>query len=359
MRWQGQAITAEAPDALPGLARLSGLVRSVSTPEFAGITFHEVLCKSALNKVGTTPHLPFAWTINPYRGCSHACVYCFARPTHRYLEMDAGKDFDSQVIVKVNVVEQLQRELARASWEREPVALGTNTDPYQRAEGRYQLMPGIASALADSGTPFSILTKGTLLRRDLPLLASLSTEVRVELALSIAVMDDALQSTLEPGTPSASARLATVTAARELGLDVAVFMMPVLPFLTDSAEALEAAIAKISAAGATSVTYSALHLRPGVKEWFARWLSQTRPDLIPQYRALYGDGSYAPKSYRQALAARAKPLIAKYGLIRTALQEGTGGPAVQSRAEARDADGEWRRKAVPPVFEELATATLF
>ena len=115
--------------------------------------------------------MPFPWTINPYRGCTHACVYCFARRTHEWLEFDSGHDFDSQIVVKTNLVEVLRRELARPSWQREHVALGTNTDPYQRAEGRYQLMPGVIRALADSGTPFSILTKGTLLRRDIPLLA--------------------------------------------------------------------------------------------------------------------------------------------------------------------------------------------
>ena len=171
MRWDGQQLTTESPDALPGLAKLHGLVRSVQTPEFAGITFHEVLAKSALNKVPAGGPMPFAWTVNPYRGCSHACVYCFARPSHQYLDLDAGRDFDTQVIVKINVAEQLRRELARPTWAGEPVALGTNTDPYQRAEGRYKLMPGIIDALAESGTPFSILTKGTLLRRDLPRLA--------------------------------------------------------------------------------------------------------------------------------------------------------------------------------------------
>ncbi len=145
--------------------------------------------------------MPFGWTINPYRGCSHACVYCFARNTHSYLDLDAGKDFDSQIIVKVNVVEVLRRELAKPSWGRHPVALGTNTDPYQRAEGRYQLMPGIIDALAESGTPFSILTKGSLLRRDLTLLATAHERVPVELAMSIAVYDDELQQSVEPGTP--------------------------------------------------------------------------------------------------------------------------------------------------------------
>ncbi len=207
MRWNQQSLDQEAPTALPGLARLSNLVRSVQTPEFAGITFHEVLAKSALNHVpGTSTAMPFAWTVNPYRGCSHACVYCFARPTHRYLELDEGADFDQQIIVKVNVAEVLAREVAKKSWQRPAVALGTNTDPYQRAEGRYALMPGIVSALAGSGTPFSVLTKGSLLRRDLDLIATAAETVPVSIAMSIAIYDDELQQSIEPGTPSTKAR---------------------------------------------------------------------------------------------------------------------------------------------------------
>ena len=146
MRWAGQQISDAAPtdmDALPGLDRLQNLVRTVRTPEFEGITFHEVLAKSALNRVPAAARVPFTWTVNPYRGCSHACTYCFARRTHTYLDLDAGADFDSQIVVKINVAEVLARELRRPSWTHEPVALGTNTDPYQRSEGRYQLMPGI------------------------------------------------------------------------------------------------------------------------------------------------------------------------------------------------------------------------
>jgi hypothetical protein len=213
MRWSTQEIRADEPSTLPGLARINTIVRSVTTPEFAGVTFHEILAKSALNKVPTGSGMPFGWTINPYRGCSHACVYCFARPTHTYLDLNAGTDFDSQVIVKLNVAEVLERELAKPSWQHNAVALGTNTDPYQRAEGRYALMPGIITALASSGTPLSILTKGTLLRRDLPLLADAAQQVPVDIAMSIAIYDDELQSSIEPGTPSAEARLRTVTAA--------------------------------------------------------------------------------------------------------------------------------------------------
>src|SRR6195952_4337349 len=211
MRWSGQELGNEESAALPGLAKLSNLVRSVTTPEFAGITFHEILAKSALNHVPGQSAMPFGWTINPYHGCSHACVYCFARNTHTYLELDAGKDFDNQIIVKVNVAEVLGRELAKPSWARHPVALGPNTDPYQRAEGRYQLMPGIIEALSNSGTPFSILTKGSLIRRDLPLLIAAHEKVHVDLAMSIAVYDDELQQSIDPGTPSTAARLARVT----------------------------------------------------------------------------------------------------------------------------------------------------
>ena len=171
VRWDAQRLDAEEPATLPGMPTMRGLLRSVQVPEFPGLTFHEVRSKSALNEVPGDLAMPFRWTINPYRGCSHACVYCYARSTHQWLELDTGRDFDSQVVVKTNLVDVLRRELARPSWEREHVALGTNTDPYQRAEGRYRLMPGVISALAGSGTPFSILTKGTLLRRDLPVQA--------------------------------------------------------------------------------------------------------------------------------------------------------------------------------------------
>jgi DNA repair photolyase len=330
MRWQGQELNVDQAETLPGLARLSNLVRSVRTPEFAGITFHEVLAKSALNHVPGQSAMPFGWTINPYRGCSHACVYCFARNTHTYLDLDAGKDFDNQIIVKVNIAEVLGRELAKPSWGRHPVALGTNTDPYQRAEGRYQLMPGIIAALANSGTPFSILTKGSLLRRDLPLLSVANETVPVDLAMSIAVYDDELQQSVEPGTPSTAARLATVTAAREVGLPVTVFLMPILPYLTDTRAHLDAALERVAAAGATSVTHTALHLRPGTREWFMQWLAAEHPELVERYEAMYKFSAYAPKEYRKWLADKFRPLARKHGLGRAHPDPTTG--TVRSRA---------------------------
>lgn len=315
MRWQGQRVGETDAAALPGLESMNSLVRSVTTPEFAGVTFHEVLCKSALNHVPSASAMPFDWTVNPYRGCSHACTYCFARATHEYLELDAGQDFDSQVIVKVNVADVLRRELTRGTWQHEPVMLGTNTDPYQRAEGRYRLMPGIVSALAGTGTPFSILTKGTLLRRDLPLLREAAGSVRVSLAMSIAIFDDALQRSVEPGTPTAQARLDTVRAATEAGFRVTVFLMPILPRLTDSVAAVDDALRRIREAGAVRVVYGALHLRPGAKQWFLRWLEREHPELTGPYRGLYpGGAAVAPKAYRTWLATRVRPLLRAHGL---------------------------------------------
>jgi DNA repair photolyase len=360
MRWSQQELTSEETTALPGLARLSNFVRTVETPEFAGMRFHEVMAKSALNKVPGVSSMPFGWTINPYRGCSHACSYCFARKTHEYLDLDTGQDFDSEIIVKVNVADVLARELARPSWGHQPVALGTNTDPYQRAEGRYRLMPGIIAALADSGTDFSVLTKGTLLRRDLPLIAEAASVVNVGLAMSIAIYDDELQQSVEPGTPSTTARLATVTAARELGLECEVFMMPVLPYLTDTLAHLDDAFARIRAAGATSVVYGALHLRPGTKEWFFEWLERAHPELVGRYRQMFSGGSYAPKAYREWLGNRVRPLLRAHRLDRGMTDDVTGSPRTRSLAGSREASRLPLIAAEVPVIGPIAgQPTLF
>ncbi|MET9274216.1 Rv2578c family radical SAM protein [Kribbella sp. NPDC003557] len=312
MRWAGQQIDAETPGTLPGLGSIAGLVRSVTTPEFQGVTFHEVLAHSALNSVPGSA-LPFNWTVNPYRGCTHACRYCFARPTHTYLELDTGRDFDQQIVVKTNVADVLRRELARPSWRHERVALGTNTDPYQRAEGRYRLMPGIIDALASSGTPFSILSKGTLLRRDLGLLAEASADVSVGIGISLALGDEELRRRLEPGVPSVRGRLDLIRAIRAAGLPCGVMVAPVLPWLTDSTDQLDQLLTQLAEAGATGVTPLVLHLRPGVKDWFMQWLSHDHPNLVSRYESLYGHGAYASPSYRKAFEQKVRPLLEKHG----------------------------------------------
>lgn len=330
MRWEKQELrpaeSADTPGTDP-LLPLLGLVRTVTTPEFAGITFHEVVSKSVLNKVAAGSRMPFEWTINPYRGCSHACVYCFARKTHTYLDFDAGVDFDSQVVVKINAGEVLRKELSKPGWGHHHVALGTNTDPYQRAEGRYRLMPGIISALADSGTPFSILTKGTLLGRDIPLLKEAAAQVQVGMGISLALTDEALARTIEPGTPTPKARLALIARLREAGLPCGVMAMPIVPWLTDSDDALESLFSALAAAGATGVSAGALYLRPGTREWFMQWLAKEHPELVGRYRRLYSTGSYADKEYRQWLAGRISYFKKRHGFA------GSGGFIHDARSD--------------------------
>jgi len=228
--------------------------------------------------------------------------------------LDTGRGFDTEIVVKVNVGDVLQRELARSSWTRESVALGTNTDPYQRAEGRYRLMPGIIAALAGSGTPLSILTKGTLLRRDLPLLRAASQDVPIGLAISIVIADEDLQPTLEPGTPTVRARLDLVRALAEAGLPCGVFVAPVLPYLTDTDEHLDRLLGEIAAAGAAGCMVLPLHLRPGAREWFFSWLRRERPTLVSTYEQIFGRGSYAGAGYRRSLARRVRPILDRHGL---------------------------------------------
>jgi DNA repair photolyase len=271
--------------------------RTVTTPEFAGMTFLEVETKSALNKVSG---MPFGWSINPYRGCSHACSYCFARPTHRYLELSPGEDFERVIVVKTNVVEVLRAELARPSWRGEKVALGTNTDPYQRCEGRYRLMPGIISALAGGRTPLSILTKGTLITRDKTLLAEAAGQVDVTAALTIGMLDDHCWRTSEPGTPHPRARLNTVRALNDAGVPTGVMLAPIMPGINDDRAQLASLIDAAAAAGATHITPIVLHLRPGVREVFWPWLERTYPGVVGRYRTLYR-GSQAPRDYRDSV----------------------------------------------------------
>jgi DNA repair photolyase len=243
------------------------------------------------------------------------------------------------VVVKVNAPEVLAAQLAKPSWKREHVAMGTNTDPYQRAEGRYRLMPRIIRALAESGTPFSILTKGTVLTRDLSLLKSVAKDVPVGLGVSIALLDRELQRKLEPGTPSPQARLELVRRAREAGLPCGVMVAPVLPGLTDSVEALDRLLAAIADAGATGVTILPLHLRPGAREWFAQWLAAEHLELVPRYREIYAGGSYASHHYRSRLAERVGRLVRRHGLVPRAGGVARGGPG--------DDDASWPEGSVP------------
>lgn len=290
------------------------VTRTFDTPEFRGITFHEVRARSILNRVPGASRMPFEWTVNPYRGCSHACVYCFARKTHSYLDLDTGLGFDSQIVVKVNAPEVLRRQLASPRWGGEHVAMGTNVDCYQRAEGRYRLMPGIIDALTERANPFSILTKGTLILRDLDRLVRAAEVTDVGISVSVGFTDSGLWRTVEPGTPAPERRLDVVRTLGEHGIGCAVLMAPVIPFLSDRPGQLRDTVRAIAESGATSVTPLVLHLRPGAREWFMSWLGEHHPHLVTRYQRLYAGGSYAPTWYQRRVTRQVHELAREYGI---------------------------------------------
>jgi DNA repair photolyase len=241
---------------------------------------------------------------------------CFARHTHTYLDLDSGHDFDTKVVVKVNAGELVRRELAAPKWTGAHIAMGTNVDVYQRAEGRYRLMPEILAALRDFANPFSILTKGTLILRDLDLLKQAAEVTNVGLSMSIGFVDETVWRAVESGTPSPRRRLDAVRKLTDAGFAVGVLMAPILPGLTDTDESIEDTVAAIAASGATSITPLALHLRPGAREWYAAWLTREHPALAARYRELYGRGSYLPQTYQHELAARVRMATRRHGLHR-------------------------------------------
>jgi DNA repair photolyase len=292
--------------------------KTFDSPEFRGITFIESEAKSIINRVPGGA-LPFDWTINPYRGCSHACVYCFARPTHAYLDMNAGRDFETKIVVKVNAPEVLRRELAARRWKGEHIAMGTNTDPYQRAEGRYRLMRGILEALADHRNPFSILTKGTLILRDVDLLTRAAEVAPVSAAFSIGTLDEEVWRGTEPGTPHPKARIDAIRTLTEAGIPTGVLMAPILPGISDRPEQLREVVEAAIDAGATHVSPILLHLRPGVREEFLPWLEEKHPDLVARYVGMYRH-PYGPKATREGLGRQVTSMVAAAGGVRRGVE---------------------------------------
>jgi len=321
MRWDSLLLdSTDARDGAGGttlpLIERNSVARTFDTPEFRGMTFYEIHAKSIVSRVPESSKVPFRYTINPYRGCQHQCKYCFARQSHTYLDMDAGRDFDTRVVVKVNAPELLRAKLASPGWAGEHIAMGTNVDCYQRAEGRYQLMRGIIAALRDAANPFSILTKGTLILRDLDLLLSAAEVTDVGLNVSAAFVDKSLWRAIEPGTPAPERRLEACAALNDAGLRCGVLMGPIVPYLSDSPGQLEAAVRQAAAAGATHVSPIVLHLRPGAREWFLGWLREAHPTLVPRYAELYGRGAYARQEYRSRISAEVRELTERYGVGR-------------------------------------------
>jgi DNA repair photolyase len=331
MRWDSLLLDSSdarnpAGDTTLPLIERNAVVRTFDTPEFRGMTFYEVHAKSIVSEVPKSSRMMFRYTINPYRGCQHQCVYCFARQSHTYLDMDAGRDFDTRVVVKVNAPELLRAKLASPGWAGEHIAMGTNVDCYQRAEGRYKLMRGIITALRDRANPFSILTKGTLILRDLDLLLSAAEVTDVGLNVSAGFVDKSLWRAIEPGTPAPERRLEACAALNDAGLRCGVLMGPVVPYLSDSPAQLAAAVRAAAAAGAIHVTPIVLHLRPGAREWFLGWLREAHPELAPRYAELYGRGSYARKDYQARITGQVRELAERFGVGKGGIGRGDAGP---------------------------------
>ena len=319
----------------------------VGRGEFRGMEFLHVQARRVINEVPKASHMPFRWTINAYRGCSHACRYCFARPTHEYLGMNSGDDFDRRIVVKVNAVERVRAELAPGRWAGEHIAMGTNTDPYQRCEGKYRLTQGIIGALAVAANPFSVLTKSTLILRDLDLLADAARRTDVRANFSIGTLDEEAWRLTEPGTPHPLRRVEAVAKLNDAGVPCGVLVAPVLPGISDRPEQLEAVVRACVEAGARSISPILLHLRPGVREHYLSWLSEARPDLVEHYRAAY-PRSYAPAGTQDRLSETVRQLVERHGGRAARASQSRDVPPKPRRSAAPDArqlafplTGEW------------------
>jgi DNA repair photolyase len=287
----------------------------------ARATYLEDTCKTALNRVPEVSRVPFRWTINPYRGCTHSCHYCFARAFHAYLDLGIGDDFSSKIVVKTNVAEVLRRELAAPRWSGETIAMGTATDPYQHCEGRYKLMRGILQALVDFQNPLSLLTKSTMIVRDLDLFAELNEVAPLTVSMSVGTLDEEVRRIVEPGTPPGRRRLEILGRFAGAGIRTGVLVAPILPGLTDDDEHLDEVLGACAAAGVSYASPIVLHVRASIREHFMPWMQRTYPWLYPRYVELYRGRAYAPKSYQQEVSERFDRLRLRHGLTPSAHRE--------------------------------------
>ncbi|MFI6633196.1 radical SAM protein [Nonomuraea fuscirosea] len=283
--------------------------------------FYEMQARTVIERVPQVAGIAQRWAVSPYRGCAHACRGCGARAGHRRLGLDAGADFDTRIVVRPNVVERLRAELAR--WDGTEIAVGVGGDCYQAAEERYRLMPGVIGALAGAGAAFTVYTKSALVVRDAELLARAGGRV----AVSIAFVDERIRRAVEPGAPSAQARLELVSALVEAGVECRVLMSPVLPLLSDAADQLAATVRRIASAGAAAVEPVVLRLPPGTREWYLRWLEEAHPQLVERYAELYDRAGLPSAGYEGRITDQIAQLCRMYGM-------GCGAPVAEPREPA-------------------------
>lgn len=272
-------------------------------------TYQEIRCRSALNPV---KGMPFKWTLNPYRGCTHACHYCFARRYHSQLELNAGDEFASVILVKTNLVEVLARELDKPSWTREQVALGTATDPYQPIEGHYRLTRGALEAFAAARTPVGLVTKGPMVVRDADVLGDVARQSRCRVYLSVPTVDEDAWRVLEPGTAPPLQRLRAARALLDAGIDTSVLMAPLVPGITTARHKVERTVKAIADHGIRSVGAMVMHLEGGTRDHFLQVLAREYPALVESYGRLYA-AKHPPKAYTAQVQEMVGLLKARYG----------------------------------------------
>ena len=289
LREVAEAVRESGVEGLPGAKQLADNAR-----------YQEVRVRSALSRVRG---MPFAWALNPYRGCTHACHYCYARKYQRHLELGAGDEFSSVIFVKVDMPAALARELARPTWTREDVAIGTATDPYQPIEGHYRLTRWAITLLSAADTPFSIVTKGPMVVRDADLLAAAAASSGCRVFVSVPSVDEDAWQALEPGTASPAQRLRAATVLRDAGVPVSILMMPLVPAFTTSRAKIERTVAAVADAGLDLASASVARLDDGVKGYFVDFIERRFPALLDGYRRLY-TGTRVPRDYGDAVRRR-------------------------------------------------------
>jgi DNA repair photolyase len=275
----------------------------------------EITCKSAVNRV---QGMPFRWSLNPYRGCVHACHYCYARATHSFYGLNADDDFESTIFVKTNFPEVLRHELGRPNLAGDRISIGTATDPYQPIEGKYRLTRRSLEALVDYRQPASIVTKSTLVQRDLDLLVELNRVSEITVFFTVTTIDPEIWRAVEPSTPPPEKRLQALRQLREAGVPAAVFMAPVLPGITDSSASIEAVAAAAKEHDAISFGAMPLRLAPLVKEHYFGFIAEHYPGLLAKYQHSYG-GQNAPEAWVRGLNERVDRALEKCGFKRNSM----------------------------------------
>jgi len=273
-------------------------------------TYQEVTCRSALNPV---KGMPFEWTLNPYRGCTHGCHYCFARRYHAQFEMDSGDEFASVILVKQNIVAVLARELDRPSWQRDYVAFGTATDPYQPIEGHYKLSRALIETLTRGRTPFGLITKGPMVVRDVDVLREHGRTLRNTVYMSVPTVDEDAWRQLEPGTAHPLQRLRAVRALVDAGVNAGVLMAPIVPGFSTARHKLERTIKAIADHGARFVGCNVMYLQDGTRDHFMGFIDREFPAMRPRFDKLYVK-KYPPEAYRKEVQSMVRALQDRYGL---------------------------------------------